>query len=67
MAEGNMDLSIGSNYRGEFLPIQNAMRQILESLNRALAQINITAENVSEESSMRFCYPDRQEIVLSKN
>ncbi len=51
MAEGNMDLSIGSNYRGEFLPIQNAMRQILESLNRALAQINITAENVSEESS----------------
>ncbi len=51
MAEGNMDLSIGNNYRGEFLPIQNAMRQILESLNRALAQINITAENVSEESS----------------
>ena len=32
MAEGNMDLSIGSNYRGEFLPIQNAMRQILERL-----------------------------------
>lgn len=51
MAEGNMDLSIGNNYRGEFLPIQNAMRQILESLNRALAQINKTAENVSEESS----------------
>lgn len=51
MAEGNMDLSIGSNYRGEFLPIQNAMRQILEALNRALAQINVTAENVSEESS----------------
>lgn len=51
MAEGNMDLSIGNNYRGEFLPIQNAMRQILESLNRALAQINQTAEHVSEESS----------------
>ncbi len=51
MAEGNMDLSIGNNYRGEFLPIQNAMRQILESLNRALAQINQTAEQVSEESS----------------
>lgn len=51
MAQGNMDLSIGHNYRGEFLPIQNAMRQILDSLNYALSQINKTAENVSEESS----------------
>lgn len=50
MAEGNMDLSIGSDYRGEFLPIQNAMRQIIESLNNALSQINLTAGNVSEES-----------------
>ena len=51
MAQGNMELSIGNNYRGEFLPIQNAMREILDSLNRALSQINVTAENVSEESS----------------
>ena len=51
MAAGNMDLSIGNNYRGEFLPIQNAMRQILDSLNKALSQINKTAESVSEESS----------------
>ncbi len=50
MAKGTMDLSIGNDYRGEFLPIQNAMRQILDSLNRALSQINLTAEQVSEES-----------------
>lgn len=50
MAQGTMDLSIGNDYRGEFLPIQNALRQILDSLNHALYQINQTAEQVSEES-----------------
>lgn len=50
MAEGKMDLSIGSDYRGEFQPIQTAMGQILDSLNRALSQINQTAGQVSVES-----------------
>ncbi len=50
MAEGNMDLVIGDDYRGEFLPIQNAMRQIVDSLNTALSRINMAAELVSEES-----------------
>lgn len=50
MAEGTMDLSIGDDYRGEFLPIQNAMRQILDSLNQALSHISITADQVSDES-----------------
>ncbi len=50
MAEGNMDLTIGNDYRGEFLPIQGAMRQILEALNNALLRINTAAEQVSEES-----------------
>ncbi len=50
MADGNMDLVIGDDYRGEFLPIQNAMRQIVDSLNLALSRINLTAEQVSEES-----------------
>ncbi|MCI8341647.1 MAG: HAMP domain-containing protein [Firmicutes bacterium] len=50
MAKGNMSLTVGNDYRGEFLPIQNAMRQILDSLNAALFQINSTAEKVSEES-----------------
>ncbi len=50
MAQGNMDLTIGNDYRGEFLPIQRAMRQILDSLNDALSQINRTSQQVSEES-----------------
>ena len=50
MAQGNMNLAIDSDYRGEFLPIQKAMEQILDSLNKALSQINISAEQVSEEA-----------------
>ncbi len=50
MARGKMDLTIDSNYRGEFLPIQNAMSQILDALNSALSQIRNTADQVSEES-----------------
>ncbi len=50
MAEGTMDITIGDDYRGEFLPIQNAMRQILDSLNHALSQISLTADQVSNES-----------------
>ena len=47
---GKMDLSIGSDYRGEFQPIQLAMGQILNSLNQALSRINQAAEQVSSES-----------------
>lgn len=50
MAQGKMDLSIGNDYRGEFQPIQLAMGQILDSLNRALSRINQTAKQVSVES-----------------
>ena len=51
MAQGNMDLTIDSNYLGEFQPIQNAMNEILDSLNNALYRINLTADRVSEESN----------------
>lgn len=50
MAQGNMNLSIGNDYRGEFQPIQHAMAQILDSFNRALYQINKASEQVSEEA-----------------
>lgn len=50
MAQGNLNLSIGDDYRGEFQPIQRAMAQILDSFNNALYQINKTSEHVSEES-----------------
>lgn len=51
MAKGNMNLSINMDYRGEFKPIQNAMSQILDALNHALFQINLTAEQVSVEAA----------------
>lgn len=51
MAQGNMNLTIGNDYRGEFLPIQQAMGQILDSFNSALSQINKTSEQVSQESN----------------
>lgn len=50
MAKGNMDQAIGNDYRGEFQPIQHAMAEILDSLNEALAQIDVTARQVSQES-----------------
>ncbi len=50
MAKGNMNLSIGMDYRGEFMPIQKAMSQILDALNGALSRINLTAEQVSREA-----------------
>lgn len=50
MAQGTMDVDIGTDYRGEFLPIQNAMRQILDAFNHALWNINRAAERISEEA-----------------
>lgn len=50
MAQGNMDLVVNSEYKGEFIPIRDAMIQILDALNNALYQINLTAEQVSSES-----------------
>ena len=50
MAQGKMDLVVDGGYRGEFLPIQNAMRQILDALNDALSQISVAARHVSKQS-----------------
>lgn len=50
MAQGNMNLNIGSDYRGEFQPIQQAMGQILDSFNGALSKINRASDQVSRES-----------------
>ncbi len=51
MAAGNMNLTIDMTYKGEFLPIQNALTQILDGLNQALSRISLTAQHVSEESN----------------
>lgn len=50
VARGNMDLTVTGSYRGEFLPIQEALRQILDSLNDALSHIHQTTQDVSNES-----------------
>lgn len=50
MAQGNMNLTVGNDYLGEFAPIQAAMGQILDALNTALSRIYVTAQQVSEES-----------------
>ncbi len=50
MAQGNMNLTVGNDYLGEFAPIQAAMGQILDALNTALSRIRVTAQQVSEES-----------------
>ncbi len=50
VARGNMDLTVTGSYRGEFLPIQQALRQILDSLNDALFHIHQTTQDVSNES-----------------
>lgn len=50
MANGNMDLHITEEYRGEFQPIKEAMAQILDSLNYTLANILEASGKVSEES-----------------
>ena len=50
MAQGNMNLAVSDSYRGEFLPIQHAMGQILDALNEALRHIHQTAQDVSNES-----------------
>lgn len=50
MAQGNMDLTVGDDYKGEFLPIQASLRQILDALNHALSEINQASGLVSASS-----------------
>lgn len=50
MAQGNFRVESNSNYKGDFLPIQTASKQILESLNIALNEINKSADQVSDGS-----------------
>lgn len=51
MAKGNMNQTIDINYLGEFLPIKESLGRILDSLNGALYRINLTAEDVSANST----------------
>lgn len=50
MAQGNMDLCIDEEYRGEFQHIRSAMTQILDSLNYTLNSFRQSTQDVSDES-----------------
>ena len=50
MANGDMDLRIDEEYRGEFQHIRGAMIQILDSLNYTLNSFRQSSQDVSDES-----------------
>jgi len=50
MAQGNMDLHIDDDYRGEFQHIRSAMVQILDSLNSTFISFRQSSQEVSDES-----------------
>lgn len=50
MADGNMAIQTGTEYKEEFKPIQNSLQLILESLNHVLRDIEAAAGQVSESS-----------------
>lgn len=51
MADGNMALSVDIDYVGDFVPIKNALTQIIASLNDTLSRIVIAADQVASGSN----------------
>lgn len=51
MADGDMTVQTGTEYKEEFKPIQDSLHLILDSLNRVLHDIDAAAEQVSAGSS----------------
>lgn len=50
MSKGNLDQSVHGNYMGDFLPIREALENIIQSLNTTLGQINMSSDQVSSGS-----------------
>jgi methyl-accepting chemotaxis protein len=48
MSEGNLDVGITSEYRGDFMQLKNSINGIAQSLSAVMSEINIAAEQVSE-------------------
>ncbi len=55
IAAGNIDLTVDTQYTGDFSPIQRALETIIRSLNGALHQINTAAEQVAVGSDQVSC------------
>lgn len=47
ISNGNLDVSVEGNYVGDFMPIQEALVRIIQSLNNTLGQINESGEQVA--------------------
>ncbi len=47
MAQGNMDVGIEAEYRGEFVALKESINHIAASLNGVLSEINIAADQVA--------------------
>jgi len=47
MAQGNMNVTIESEYRGEFIALKESINHIAVSLNGVLSEINIAADQVA--------------------
>lgn len=47
LSEGNLDLAVTIDYKGDFAPIKDAFIKILSSLNDTLSQINTVSQQVS--------------------
>lgn len=50
VAGGNLKVKVEGNYVGDFMPIKDALTNIIHSLNDTLSQINQSAEQVSSGS-----------------
>ena len=50
MADNHMDLDMTQNYIGDFIPIQESIEKISQSLNETLHQIVLAADEVSGSS-----------------
>ncbi len=51
IANGNLDLNINCEYKGDFKSIENSMAQIIESLNNMIKNISETSGQVSISAS----------------
>jgi methyl-accepting chemotaxis protein len=47
MAQGNLDVSVSGEYKGDHAIMKNATNQTLDSLNEILTQVNVSADQVT--------------------
>lgn len=47
MAQGNMDVQIMTEYKGDFVQIKHSLNKIIDSFNNIISEINIKADQVA--------------------